>query len=481
MNRKQFLGGVAALPFVVELGATSASSLSGDWLGTLTYGSDSEPFALAFKKGKGGKLVAYMWNPAIGVYDLPASHVDVRAGTVTLIEAKVPMRYDGSTLSGQLSSIGDRFELTRATAPLPATPAAPAKVTGTLPALAWQKTVGAVWAAPLAMDGRVYVGDARGILFAFEGATGAVAWTYDTRSAIFGTPSVDGDALLLLDAHDVLHRIDAATGKAIWTRVLGTGKPHDIPALKSQRWDYRSATPVVRDGVAYLGTGSGTFYALDARMGDVRWRKKVGSAIRSTAAIAGGRAIFGSWKGEIVALDLTSGKPIWSRPTGRPITMGVVAYQNVAIVGSRNSLLYGIAIDSGKPVWERYYFTSWVESAPEIVNGIAYIGSSDMHAVRAFDPLTGTVRWNTVVYGWSCGTPLVVDGVVYAGFASVTPYLPGMLSGRCALDASTGSLIWRDSKAPSIGIITGYACDPVLSGKHLVYASVRGDVAAYTL
>ena len=103
MNRGDFLAGIASLPLLAAVDTPGAAGIDGEWLGTLSYGTDSETFALAFKKGKAGKLVAYMWNPAIGVYDLPASHVAVRNDTVTLVEAKLPLHYDGVRLTGKLS------------------------------------------------------------------------------------------------------------------------------------------------------------------------------------------------------------------------------------------------------------------------------------------------------------------------------------------------------------------------------------------
>ncbi len=481
MNRGDFLAGIASLPLLAAVDTPGAAGIDGEWLGTLSYGTDSETFALAFKKGKAGKLVAYMWNPAIGVYDLPASHVAVRNDTVTLVEAKLPLHYDGVRLTGKLSPIGDRIALARATEPLPATPAAPAPVVGMPPSPIWQQHIGPVWAAPVASDGVIYVGDARGSLHAFDARTGAIAWTYDTKSSIFGVPALDGEALLVLDSRDVVHRIEMKSGKRIWARVLGNGRPHDVPSPKSRQFDYRSAMPALHDGTAYVGTGSGTFYALDAARGSVVWQQRMGHAIRSTAAVAGGRAIFGTWDGNVVALDLKTGESAWKLATGQPISMAVVVYKNVAIVGSRNTLLYGIDIGSGKPVWKRYYFTSWIESAPTIVDGIAYMGSSDLHTLRAFDPLTGSTWWQTTVYGWSAGTPLIAGGIVYAGTAAMAPYLPNMLAGRCALRADDGSLLWRDAKEPETGIVTGYACDPVRSGNTIVYASVTGDVRAYAI
>lgn len=481
MDRAEFLAGAVALPFLAAAAAPSAANVEGNWIGTLRYGGDSETFALAFKKGKGGKLVAYMWNPAVGVYGLPASHVDVRNAAVTLIEAKLPLRYDGMSLTGTLSPIGDRIVLTRATAPLPAAPPAPPGVSWPIPRRRWQRTVGPVWAAPAVRGSFVYAGDARGVLHALDANSGTVAWTYDAKSAIFGTAAVDGNALLLLDARDVLHRIDATTGKALWTRVLGKGRVHDLPSPASRQFEYRSATPAVLDGAAYVGTGDGAFCALDASTGDLKWSRRVATSICSTAALTGGRAIFGTWDGDVVALDLAGGNGAWKLATGKPVTMPVVVYRDVAIAGSRNALLYGIDVRNGKPVWKRYYFTSWVESAPAIVDGVAYAGSSDLHGLRAFDPSTGKTRWNATVFGWSWGTPLVVDGIVYAGTSAMAPYLPGMLAGRTALRAADGSLLWRDAKPPQTGIVTGYGCGPVRCGDAVVYASVLGDVSAFSL
>jgi outer membrane protein assembly factor BamB len=474
MDRKNFLAGIGALPLVVELAAAPNTEISGNWIGTLSYGDDSEPFALAFERGKDGKQIAYLWNPALGVYDLPASHVSSSTGSVRLIEAKLVLRYDGATLRGKLSPIGDTIRLTRASAPLPATPASPSPVLGTGPKARWTTTVGQIWNSLLASESIVYAGDTSGALHAIDGGSGAKKWTYEAGAPIFATAAVDRGALLLLDAEDTLHRIDVASGARVWAKSLGTGKSHDVPSPKSRQFDYRSATPLIVDGIVYIGTGSGIFYALDARTGDVRWRHHETSAIRSTAAFARGRVIFGTWKGAVVALD-NRGRESWRLATGQPISMGVVCHERFAIAGSRDTLLYGIDVDSGKPVWKRYYFTSWVESAPVIVDGVAYIGSSDLHAVRAFDPATGKLRWNTTVYGWSWGTPLVRDGTVYIGTASMTPYLPGMLSGRSALRASDGTTLWRDAVPPDKGRVTGYTCGPVgLANGAIVYASVEG-------
>ena len=480
MERRQFLAGIAALPLVVELGAARVNDVTGNWVGTLRYGDDSEPFALAIKLDKNGNPIAYLWNPAVGVYDLPMSHVRVAPGQVELVEAKLTLRYDGTTLRGRLSPIGDRFVLTRTASPMPANPPAPPRVMGAQPAQRWAIRIGPVWATPLVAGARIVIGDAHGVLHALDGATGAAAWAYDAKAAIFGTAALDGDTLLLLDDKDVLHCVDAGAGTRLWTKTLGSGRPRDLPGPKSRQFDYRSATPLVVDGIAYLGTGDGTFYALDAKSGTIRWRYDASSAIRSSAAMASGRVIFGTWRGDVVALDAAGGKPSWTLRTGQPIGQGIVTHDGIAIAGSRNTLLYGINADTGKSVWERYYFTSWVESAPVIVDGIGYIGSSDMHAVRAFDPSSGKVRWSTAVYGWSWGTPLVAGDTVFVATAAMAPYLPGMLAGRAALRKSDGAAVWRDAQPPTKGLVTGYSSGPVETpAGEIVYASVRGDVAAY--
>ena len=60
------------------------------------------------------------------------------------------------------------------------------------------------------------------------------------------------------------------------------------------------ATPVVAAGQVYVGSGDGSFYALDTRSGRPAWRYTTGE-VRSSAALAFGHVYVGSISGMMYA------------------------------------------------------------------------------------------------------------------------------------------------------------------------------------
>jgi outer membrane protein assembly factor BamB len=71
------------------------------------------------------------------------------------------------------------------------------------------------------------------------------------------------------------------------------------------------ATPIVYDGVVYVGSGDGYFYAIDAKTGVLRWRRATGGAVVSTAAAGAGSLYFASRDGRVYSVRATDGALIW--------------------------------------------------------------------------------------------------------------------------------------------------------------------------
>jgi outer membrane protein assembly factor BamB len=83
-------------------------------------------------------------------------------------------------------------------------------------------------------------------------------------------------------------------------------------------WKFLAAsesTPVVSDGVVYVG-GNGGLLALDAGTGKERWRFNAGEGGQSSPAISKGVAYFGSSDSNVYAVDTVTGKETWAFRTG---------------------------------------------------------------------------------------------------------------------------------------------------------------------
>ncbi len=72
-------------------------------------------------------------------------------------------------------------------------------------------------------------------------------------------------------------------------------------------------------------------------------------------------------------------------------------------------------------------------SSPAVVNGVVYVGSTDLR-VHALNANTGATLWTATTGGPVISSPAVVNGVVYVGSTDLMVY---------ALNATTGATLWN--------------------------------------
>lgn len=193
------------------------------------------------------------------------------------------------------------------------------------------------------------------------------------------------------------------------------------PSLTSVVWKFKTAgrvisSPVVSDGVVYVGSTDGSMYALGQNDGTVKWKFATRGPVLSTAAVANGLVYFGSVDGNIYAVDAATGKERW----------------RFATKGERRFTAPGI--HGAIPKTERMPdpFDVFM-SSPAIVGGTLYVGSGDQN-VYALDAATGSVKWTFPTGDVVHASPAVSNGVVYVGSWDRNVY---------AIDAASGKERWR--------------------------------------
>ncbi len=112
-----------------------------------------------------------------------------------------------------------------------------------------------------------------------------------------------------------------------------------------------ASSPVVANGLVYIGSNDYNLYAFDATTSIQRWKAHTGNEIHSSPAIAHGVVYIGSNDSILYAFYASNGNPFWKVPTGGPI-----------------------------------------DSSPTIANGIVYVGSDDYN-LYALDATASTQRW----------------------------------------------------------------------------------------
>jgi polyvinyl alcohol dehydrogenase (cytochrome) len=209
---------------------------------------------------------------------------------------------------------------------------------------------------PVVANGRIYVGDAEGDLFALDARSGCVFWHIEVeagiRSAItLGERGDGGLTAWFGDQAANMYAVDAATGKLLWKV-----KVDDYPQAAI------TAAPALYAGWLYVPVSS-----------------------REEAKVANPRYPCCMFRGSVLALDAATGQRIWKTYTidGKHVT------------GQKNSAGMAIVGPSGAPVWNT--------PTIDVERKTLYLGTGNNYSppatalsdsILAIDMASGKIRWH---------------------------------------------------------------------------------------
>lgn len=463
----------------------SVADLVGTWAGTVTHDGESQPVALSFTADSASRITISLSMPVVHLDRAPLGLVRMKARGDSLQLGPFVFAVDAraGTLSGVVP-LGlipvyaipitlrrvERFDV----------PERPA-IAAPEPEGLWTFDAGSpLWAGPTLSAGTVYVGGQDGALHAIDARDGQRRWVYRTGGPIRVRPSVAGGAVLAQSDDGFLYAVDAKRGTLRWRVKTVDGTivrlPFDNP---ESRFDRFGSDVVANGGRLYLGTHDGKMLALDPRDGRTLWSFTAGGAVLAAPTIADGRVLFGSYDHSVYALEAATGRPLWKRDTRGAVVSTPAVDGDRVVIGNRCYDLLGLDARTGDVAWKRYIWMSWVESSATILDGVAYVGSSDAAAVYAFDARSGKRLWSADVFGWSWGQPAVSRDRVYLGTSSQVGYLAQHAGGVMALDRSTGTVAWRHAAAAPDSGAYGFPGSPALGEDRVFVAGLDGRVRAF--
>jgi outer membrane protein assembly factor BamB len=391
------------------------------------------------------------------------------------------LHLDGATLTGTFASARLPLSLHRGghlanRPPPPIHPPAPAPL--------WRRPLGSpTWAPPAVEEGVVFVGTEAGVMHAVRATDGTGLWTWAGANRIDGRAVVSRDSVFFVDGKVNLVALARATGTLRWIRPLHDGQIAGGPPPDNPTFNHRCATPLLLDGVLYVGSSDGGLYAIDALTGEKRWRHEAQAPVFSGVGFHGSDTLlFGTMDGSVVLLDRRTRRETLRVKTGGGVVTTPVVAGDILVVGSRDYVLHGFNLTDGSLAWRFSYWFSWIESTPVLVDGLLYVGASDFSRVSAIDPATGRARWSAPVHGMNWGTPLVTNNRVFTG--TVNQNLPGTAiehtAGLVALDRATGAVVWALALPKAAeGNFAGYAGSLALAGDKIIAAGFDGELAAF--
>jgi eukaryotic-like serine/threonine-protein kinase len=205
----------------------------------------------------------------------------------------------------------------------------------------------------------------KGILHAVEAITGKALWTY-TMDAPTGpnytSPAVVNN-IVYVCAGRFVEALDAKTGRLKWSSKLKYGGL------------YNDASPTVVDGVVYVADRF--VYAFDASTGKLKWEFGDNySTYESSPIVKNGVLYIGNSSDEMAAIDVVTGKQKWVFKAGDEISSSPCYANGAIFFGSDDAYLYSIDATTGKLLW-RYQTSGKIISSPTVIdkNGKVYYSS----------------------------------------------------------------------------------------------------------
>ncbi|MGD9494981.1 MAG: PQQ-binding-like beta-propeller repeat protein [Armatimonadota bacterium] len=327
-------------------------------------------------------------------------------------------------------------------------------------ATVWRRWVGgSCQCTPTVVQGRVIVGANDGTISAFDAASGEPLWQVQTGGEVRSQAVVarDGGSVYVGSADGHLYALDL-DGTERWRCEAGSAI---------------YGSPLVVGDLVVVGTAAGDVVAVEGGSGGVVWRSEAPEYAIEAAPCAGADGIYvGCWDRYAYALELQTGALRWRRPSAGSDREAAARYYSPADCAPAFAAPNVFFADRA------YRLTVFEAASGERVLDeeacVAVAGSPDGRSVyvrhtdgrvskRSAD---GAVVWTAQVPTGAIATPPVPAG----GYVWVISNL-GMLS---ALDEHSGVLVGQQRVSADIFCFAA----PAFDGERVYIADMTGGVSA---
>lgn len=299
-------------------------------------------------------------------------------------------------------------------------------------------------ATPLIVDGRV-IFEVTDRVFAVDETTGVGLWEYQATGWLTAPTYADGKVFLgIMTNAGGLICIDVFTGGEIWKQDLSPS--------------FVMGSPLVSDGIVYVGVTGNYTYAFDVA-GGYKWGYKTDGPVYSSPAADGDMLFFGCDDTKLYALNVSGSAPVslWNFTANDAIQSSPAVAGGMVFFGSDNHTVYALNETTGKMVWSWATTNAAVKfrNSVSVANNRVFLTSTNagkIYALRADVAPGNYTETDLVIRNWTKEIPGIggFREPVYAGGKIV---VTSTASSFYVLDANTGTTLWyrRSNWYPGYG------------------------------
>ncbi len=287
--------------------------------------------------------------------------------------------------------------------------------------------------SPIIFDGLVYVGSDNGKLYALDEKTGAVIWSYDTKSWVYSTPFADDMYITCANENGFLYVFDRNNRTLLWKKSVGetdkswivaNGIVYGIVLNSIMAFDVKKGTfikkieiadkyydfngleqknaPIVSElvianGYAYCTALSHYLYKINIEKESLVWQTHLGKAGYSTPVVTDEYIYIGTAVRDVLQVKNNTGAVVRRFSTdnkwldyslklhrGGPINGTVAIDKSTLYFGSYDYGFYAYDIPSGKRLW-KYAIKHHIDRTTPIITDTHVIFGADSHHLYALE------------------------------------------------------------------------------------------------
>lgn len=268
-------------------------------------------------------------------------------------------------------------------------------------------------------------------------------WEFECEDEIRGTPLVD-NGILYIGAYDNnIYSLNATNGEFIWKYPTEGGVV---------------STPSKFESNIFVGSEDSRLHVISARSGKLMWLYYADGPIRSSPTIAEGHVLIGSDDAHLHAINAFSGRSVWKLDVGAPIRSTPHVNGDRVYVGTEFGDL--ICADfSGKIKW-RFKAKRAITSSPVTSDGVLYFGSVDS-VLYAVDAISSYIIWRFRMSKPTISTPFIAEDLIFTGCVDGKIY---------CIDIHSSKEVWQYATEHQV---TG---SPIIHKDSLYCGSVDGSL-----
>ncbi len=257
-----------------------------------------------------------------------------------------------------------------------------------------------------AYEGGLYLGSMDGKVIAVDPSTRSEVWSLtftmpskgmscgssSTSAYIYSTPLVINGMVC----------VGIYNGKVLMINPSARSQNLDFPQARSEEWIFPRTDDVIGpvvgsqvevDNTIFVCSSDGRVYALDVTYGDEKWKSEpLGLKLWITPVVEEGKVYVSTFEGYIYTLSAEDGSLLpWEFKAEVGFVSSPMLYEDIILVGSFDRNLNAVRIGDDEPLWT-IPGGDWFWSTPVVKDGVVYAGCLD-GKLYAIDAKTGNSLW----------------------------------------------------------------------------------------